>query len=139
MIPLYGCQAVGGKIYSLDDPTVVKDGADSAGNGGTAFQPYIISTKLANQLDMGYNKLRRFQQRLSHSGACTLIVTGIRDGQQSGSPATRTLAISDVGIVTAPLNDPGSDFALKIVLSSYDAAVTLGTSKAFVVPKREWR
>lgn len=139
MIPIFGCQAGGGKIYSLDDPTVVTDGADSAGVGGSTFAPYIVSTFLANQFDMGYNKLRRFQQRLSHNGTCTVQLTGIRDGQQSGQPSTQGLAISDVGLVTAPLNDAGSTFQIKIALTAFSAAVTLGASKAFVVPKREWR
>lgn len=139
MIPLYGCQAGGGKIYSLDDPSVVKDGASVAGSGGSVYQPYFVTTKLGNQFDMGYNKLRRFQQHLEHAGSCTLVLTAVRDGAETGVPITRTLPAGAMGLVTAPMNATGSSFQIKLVLSAFSAEVTLGTADAFVIPKREWR
>jgi hypothetical protein len=139
VIPLYGMQAVGGKVYSLDDQSVVKDATDAAGVGGTAFNPFIVSTPFAIQADLGYNRLRRFLQRIAHGGACTLTVTGIRDGQDSGVSIVRPLTVSDIGIVNVPLGDSGSDFQLRIELSAYDAETALGNSQVFIVPKRRFR
>src|SRR6266851_9033489 len=129
MIPLYGCIAGSGKIYSLDDPLVVKDIAALDGSGGTAFVPYLISTPFGIQFDLGYNRLRRFQQRIAHSGAVSVKITGVRDGQESGLPVTRALTIADIGVVNAPLGDAGSDFQIKLELSAYDAPAALGNSE----------
>lgn len=139
MIPLFGCQAAGGKIYSLDDQTVVKDGAALDGTGGTAFSPYFVSSPFGIAFDLGYNKLRRFLQRVAHAGGLTLTVTGVRDGQESGVSVVRTITVADIGIVNVPLNDAGSDFQIKVVLSAYDAEVAFGNSQAFIVPKRRFR
>lgn len=139
MIPFYGCIAGTGKIYSLDDPLVVKDVTALDGSGGVAFSPYLISTPLGIQFDLGYNRLRRFLQRLAHGGAVTTKITGIRDGQESGLPVTRALTVSDIGIINAPLGDAGSDFQIKLELSAYDASVALGNSDVYVVGKRRFR
>jgi len=139
VIPLYGFQAVGGKVYSLDDPAVVKDGAALDGTGGTSYTPFVICTPLAIQSDLGYNRLRRLLQRVAHAGSCTLVVTGLRDGVESGVQITRTLGVGDIGVVNVPLGDAGSDFQLKIVLSAFSAETALGNSQVFIVPKRRFR
>lgn len=139
MIPLYAMQAVGGKVYSLDDLLVVKDGAALDGSGGTAFAPFILSQPFAIQADLGYNKLRRFLQRVAHAGACTLTVVGVKDGQESAVAIVRSLTTADIGIVNVPLGESGSDFQLKITLSGFTAETALGNSQVFIVPKRRFR
>lgn len=139
MIPLYGCAAGSGKIFSLDDTSVVKDGAALDGTGGAAYVPFLLTTPFGIQADLGYNKLRRFLQRITHAGAVTVKVTGVKDGQESGLPITRPLTVADIGIINAPLNDAGSDFQLKIELSGFDATAALGNSQVFIVPKRRFR
>lgn len=139
MIPLYGLQAGGGKVYSLDDPGVVKDGCALDGSGGTAFTPFILTQPFAVHADLGYNKLRRFLQRVAHAGACTFIVTGVKDGRESTVAVVRPLTANDVGIINVPLGESGSDFQLKIVLTGFDAETALGNSQVFIVPKRRFR
>lgn len=136
MISLYGAVAGTGQVVSLDDSSVVKDLANLDGSGGVAFVPYLITTPLGIQFDLGYNKLRRFLQRLAHAGAVTVKVTGVRDGQESGQPILRVVTLSNVGIVNAPLNDAASDFELKLEVVAFDAPVALGNSEVYVVSKR---
>lgn len=135
MIPLYAAIAGTGKIYSLDDPTVVKDGAALNGSGGTAFVPYAISTSLNVRFALGMNRVRRFMQRVAHDGPATVRVTVIRDGRES-VPITRALGIGDAGVVNAPLADGGSDLQIKLELTAYDAPVAFGDSEAYVVNRR---
>lgn len=139
MIPLYVCESGGARILSLDDPAVVKDGATLAGAGGTAFVPFFTSTMFGVQFDLGYNKLRRFAQRLAHDGTASLDITGIRDEQESGVTVSRDVALSDVGIVNAALNDAGSDFQIKVEVTAYSARVAFGNAEAHVVNRRSMR
>jgi len=139
MIPLYGFQAGAGKVFSLDDPGVVRDFAALDGTGGTAFTPFILTQPFAVHADLGYNKLRRFLQRIAHAGACTFRVTGVKDGRESTVKVVRPLTINDVGIINVPLAESGSDFQLKIELTSFDAETALGNSQVFIVPKRSYR
>lgn len=139
MIPLYGFQAGGGKVYSLDDQTVVKDGAALDGSGGTAVVPFFVSAPLGVQFTMGYNKLRRLMQRLAKLGTVSIRTTGIRDGLSSATAVSRTLGLSDIGIINVPLNDAASDFQVKVEVMSYTAEVAFGDSEVYVVPKREFR
>lgn len=138
-IPLFGLQAGGGKVYSLDDPGVVKDGAALDGSGGTAYAPFLVSQPFAIQADLGYNRLRRFLQRVAHAGSCTLTVVGLRDGQESAVAIVRTLTTADIGVVNVPLGEAGSDFQLKITVSAFTAETALGNSQVFIVPKRRFR
>lgn len=139
MIPLYGCIAGSGKICSLDDPTVVKDLAALAGTGGVAFIPYLISTPLSISSNLGYSRLRRFLQRLTHGATITLKITGIRDGRESGLPVTREISLSNVGLLNAPFNDQGSDFQIKLEVIDYTKPVALGNSEVYVVQHRSSR
>lgn len=134
MIPLYGGQAGGGKIYSLDDPNVVTDGAALDGTGGTAFVPFLVSTSLLGALTLGFNALRRFFQRVAHDGTATFRFTPFRDGQQSGTGISRTVLLSDPGPINVPLNEPGSDFHMKIEVLTYSAPVALGDAGFIIVP-----
>ena len=43
-LPLYGMEAHGGQIITMDDESVMNDQADDAGAGGSAIVPYIVSS-----------------------------------------------------------------------------------------------
>ena len=139
MIPLYAGQAVGGKVFSLDDPAVVKDGTTLGGGGGTAYVPFMVSQPFSIPHDLGYNRLRRFLLRVAHAGTCTFKVTALRDEQLSSVAITRALGISDVGIINVPLGDTGSDLQLKIELTAFSAETALGNSQIYIVPRRRFR
>jgi hypothetical protein len=138
MIPLYGFQAVGGKIYQLDDPSVVKDGCAADGTGGTAFVPFYTTRELRLTIS-GYVKLRRLIQKVDHAGgSATLQLTAIRDGGD-GTVISRTLGPSDPSSASFPLNDPGSDLQVKVELTSYDVPVAFSDAEFYAVVRRQFR
>ena len=138
MIPFYAFEAVGARIFSLDDPAVVKDSAALDGTGGTAFVPFYVTSEIRVANGSGWNKLRRIMQRLAHDGTLTARVTGIRDGGE-GSMVTRTLAIGAAGFLNVPMNEGGSGFQFKVELTAYSAKVAFSGADVYVVAKRAFR
>jgi hypothetical protein len=138
MIPFYGFQAVGGKIFSLDDPAVVKDSAALDGTGGTAFVPFYVTNSLRLGRLAAYYKLRRLVQQVAHTGAVTVRFTAIRDGGES-TVISRTLGVGEAPLMIVPLNDPGSDFQVKVEVTSYDAAVQFSGAEFYPVERRAFR
>ena len=138
-LPLYGVEANSGQIISLDDEAVVNDQAALAGTGGSAITPYILSTIFDRGLDGGYSKFRRNVQHVHTDGGVTVTTTPWRDQQESGNAITDTLATGANPIVTAPLNETGTNFQVKVAVSSYTAAVELGKGQQYVVPRRSLR
>ena len=67
MIPIYVVTQSGGKIVSLDDPVTVNDLAAVDGTGGTAIQPFLLSTPFPLKRTLGYYDFRKFRQRLDAS------------------------------------------------------------------------
>lgn len=135
-IPLYGVQAQGPHIYSLDDQGVVTDGADLDGSGGVAYVCTMITVPFAAS---AYARLRRLVQSVPHDGAATVTFTPWRDLQETGQAIVRPLAISDNHIVTVPLSATGSEFQIAVEVSAFDAAAELGTGEVTVVSRRTQR
>ena len=138
-LPLYGCEAHGGNVISLDDESVVKDQASLAGSGGNAYTAFALSTIFDVGLDGGYSRLRRAVQHVHADGACTVVVTPYRDQQESGATISRTLTTGSNPIVDAPLNETGTNFQVKVALSSFDAAAELGKALQYIIPHRSVR
>lgn len=138
-IPFYAVEAHGGRVFTLDDEAVVADQAALAGTGGSAYSAYVLSTIFDTGRDGGYSTLRRAVQHVHADGAVTVVTTPYRDELESGSTVSRTLAIGDNPIVTAPLQEGGTNFQVKHTLSSFDAAVELGKALQYVVPRRTAR
>lgn len=138
-IPLFGAQAHGGKIISLDDQSVVKDRAALAGTGGSSYAPYVLSTLVVGRDLGGYARLRRLVQRVPHDGGVVVKVTPWRDGADTGRTITRTLVAADNPTVVAPLSETGSAFQVKIELSSFDAPASLGSGALTINPRRVTR
>lgn len=134
MIPLYGAMAHGGKIISLDDPSVVKDGAALNGSGGSAYAPYIVPAPIG--AGGGWATLRRADLRVAHDGAVTVTVTPRKDGQDTGNIITRVLSVSDQPEVEVPFFEGGSEFHMTIALSAFTAPAALGPATIWVVPRR---
>lgn len=139
MIPLYGVQAHGGKIISLDDPAVVKDLAAADGSGGNAYVGYVLSTQLPGSVPGGYSRFRRLQQRVPHDGGVTVTITPWRDGQDTGQEIERELEVADNPVVIAHVSVTGSDFQVKIALSDFDAPAALGEAAVTIIPRRSER
>lgn len=138
-IPFYFGQAHGGKLLSLDDQSVWRDGAALNGSGGTAYTAKLRSTSLSSALSLGWNVLRRFAQRLVHLSSVTVKMRAYRDERDSGQEITRSLGVSDVGIVTAPFKASGSAVAVEVEVSGFNAEVQLGDAGVWIVPKRSSR
>ena len=135
-IPLYGVEAHGGRIVTLDDDAVEQDLANSSGVGGNDYDCYVISTPFVGE---GWGTFRRAVQHVHHDGAVTVETTPIRDEQETGQTITDSLAIGDNYVVTAPLLVSGSSFAVKVALSDFDAPAELGRAEQWVVPRRRER
>ena len=138
-LPLYGVEAEGGRIVRLDDESVMNDLTALAGTGGNAVSPYVLSSVFDQGLDGGYAKFRRAVQHVHTLGGVTVVTTPYRDQQESGNTITDTLATGASPIVAAPINETGTNFQVKVTLSSYDAATELGKALQYVVPKRSLR
>lgn len=138
-IPLYAAQAHGGKIYSLDDQSVVKDLAALAGTGGNAYAPYLVTAAIAPMGVGGFAKLRKIVQRVPHDGAVTVAVRPYRDGSDTGQTISRTLASNDNPTVTAPVASTGSTFQFRFDLSTFSAVAALGAGEYGAEPKRSGR
>ena len=138
-LPLYGVEAEGGRIVRLDDESVMNDLTALNGSGGTAVAPYVLSTIFDRGLDGGYAKFRRNVQHVHTDGGVTVVTTPYRDQQESGNTITDTLAVGASPIVTAPIDESGTNFQVKVAVSSYTAAVELGKAQQYVVPRRSVR
>lgn len=135
-IPIFAAQAQGGKILSLDDQAVVKDLANLDGTGGTAYTCFMRTTPFQSS---GYAHLRRLIQSIPHDGAVTVTVTPWRDDLETGQTITRTLAGGDTTELTFPLSVTGSQFHVKLSLSGFDAAASVGRGELTVMPRRSQR
>jgi len=138
-IPLYGTEAEGGRIVQLDDESVMNDLAALAGTGGSAIVPFVRSTIFDGGLDGGYSKFRRNVQHVHSAGGVTVVTTPYRDQQESGNTITDTLAVGASPVVVAPISETGTNFQVKVAVSSYTAAVELGKGQQHIVPRRTKR
>jgi hypothetical protein len=138
MIPLYGVEAHGGRIITMDDEAVVKDLADADGSGGTAYAPFLTSTPFDAGVG-GWSTLRRVVQHVHPDGAVSIDITPIRDQNESGQVISRDIATGENFVVTAPMQATGTTFSVKITLSDFDAAAELGKAEQWVVPRRSGR
>lgn len=136
-IPLYIVEAGGGQILTLDDPTVVMDGAAIGGTGGSAYIPSFRST--AFEAGSQYGRLRRLFQRVKREGTATLTFVPWRDGNESGPTITRTLALGDSNHVTVPLATDGSEFKIAVSVTAFSAPVELGGGSFLLIPRRSQR
>ena len=137
-LPLYAVEAHGGQVITLDDESVVKDQTSLAGSGGTAYVAFVLST-IFDLLAGGYSTFRRSVQHVHADGAVTVDITPYRDQQESGSSITRVLAVGDNPVVVAPHFESGTNFQVKVALSSFDAAAELGKAEQYVAPRRSIR
>lgn len=135
-IPLYGAQAHGGKLVSLDDQAVVADLAALDGSGGSAYTGRFRSTPFGG---LGWSTLRRFVQRVTQLGSATVKVTAFRDGQQTAQTITRALAVGAPGVVTAPLAARGSAFQVEVEVSAFSDEVQFGDAEMTPVVRRTQR
>ena len=137
-IPFYACRAEGPNIITLDDEAVQTDLAAENGTGGNAYIAFVTST-IFDVVDGGYSTFRRAVQHVHADGAVTVKITPFRDENETGNTITRTLAIGANPIVTAPIAESGTNFQVKVALSSFSAAAELGKALQYVVPRRTAR
>lgn len=137
-IPIYGAEAHGGRIISLDDETVQHDLADDEGSGGNDYDPYMVSTPFDAGIG-GWSTFRRATQHVHVNGAVTVAISPYRDELETGQSISRSLTTMDNFVVAAPLKAGGTTFQLKVTLSDFDAAVELGKSEQWLVPRRRSR
>lgn len=136
MIGLYGAQAHGGNIISLDDQSVERDLADADGSGGNAYTSYVRSQPF---MGAAWSTLRRLFQRVIHEGDVTITGTPIRDEQESVQTIERELAIGGDTWVTIPMAEHGTVFQVQVGVSDFDAPVEIGAGEVAIVPRRASR
>lgn len=137
-IPIYGAEAHGGRIITLDDEAVVKDLANASGVGGNDYEPFVVPTPFDAGIG-GWSTFRRATQHVHAEGNVTVEMTPIRDEQDTGQTITRTLSTGDDFMVGAPFKVGGTTFQLRIVLKDFDSAAELGKSEQWIVPRRRVR
>lgn len=139
MIPIYAVTQTGGQIISFDDPATVNDFAAANGTGGTAFQPYIVSTPFPLKRTLGYYDFRKFRQRVDAPSALTITVSPWRDGTPTGQQLARTFAVTAVDVTSTSLWVTGSDFQVQVTFSAYSRPFEVGNASASFVPRRHSR
>lgn len=138
-IPVYAVSQVGGKIYSLDDPTTVNDLTAADGTGGISISPFLLSTMFRLKRTLGWYDFRKFRQRVDAPSAVTIMVTPWRDGTDTGQILSRTFGVSQVDVTNTALWVSGSDFQVKVAFSGYTRAFEVGNASATFVPRRHSR
>ena len=103
------------------------------------FTPYLVSAPLRAGTPQGWNRLRRFSQRLAHEGTVTLTLTALRDGSEVSPALTRTRALGEVGPVDGGFAATGTTFQVKIAVTAFSARVVLSDAVAWVVAHRSTR
>jgi hypothetical protein len=96
---------------------------------------YVVNTVNVGP-ELGWGRLRRIALNLDHGDACTVQVTPLVDGRESGAVISRTLALGAVGVLTIPCAESGTGFAYKVSVTSYSSPVAFSNSEVYVVPKR---
>ena len=129
-LPLYGVEAGGGKVFSLDDEAVVQD-------QGVGITAYILSSIF--DLGDGYAKLRRLVQHVHVDDTVSLQVTPYRDEVDTGNSITTSLAVGDSPIVVTPLNESGTNFQVKVAFIGLRSATEIGKAEISVIPRRTQR
>lgn len=135
-ISIFGAQAEGGQLISLDDQSVVKDLASSAGVGGNTFTCFLLSALTGLETVGRFAKLRRMIQRVTHDGAVTVAVTPWRNGEDTGQTITRVLTSLSRPLIVVPLAATGDAFQFRIVVSGFDAAAALGSAEFTLIERR---
>ena len=135
-IPLFACQAHGGKIFSMDDRFVYRDSASLAGAGGISYVPYILSARFRGPAASGHGKLRRVVQRVYKESQCVVSVRAYREGLDTGVTLPRALTVDIGPLVTFPMNTFGTEFQILLDASSFDAEIELGSGEIWVVPRQ---
>lgn len=135
-IPLYGAQAHGGKLISLDDPAVVKDLADADGTGGNDYEPYFVTGPIP-VLPLGsFGRLREWVQSVPREGSAVLALTAWVDGMATGQTITRTLALGGAQFETARFAVGGTYFQMHVAHSDFTAPASVGASRVGIVRRR---
>ncbi len=138
-IPLYACQAHGGKIVQLDDPGVTRDFAALNATGGVSYRCFLLSARFKGPQVAGYGKFRRFVQRVYQRSACVLTLASWRDGRETGQVIQRAMKLDTPPLVTFPVSVLATEFQVLLEVSGFDAPVALGSGEIWIVPHRKGR
>jgi hypothetical protein len=136
-IPLYACQAHGGKIVQVDDPGVSRDLAALDGAGGLVYRCFVFSARFKGAALAGYGKFRRLVQRVYLRSGCVVTLTPWRDGQETALAVSRVLAIDHPSLVIFPTSVLATEFQVRLEVSVFDAPVALGSGEVWIVPQRK--
>lgn len=135
MIRLFGCNAGGNTILSLDDATLDTD-------RGQDFRAWLLTAAFDTGPASGWATLRRFVQAVTTGGTLTLVVTPSGDGAEFGDQAT-THSLSAVQgtehLTETPLAVPGTRFQLLVEITAHTGLAELGESDQWFVVRRTGR
>jgi hypothetical protein len=134
-IPLYACQAHGGKIIQIDDPAVVRDFASIDTSGGVRYFARLLSTRFKGPVRAGYATLRRLVQRVFIRSTAVVVVTPWDDGQETTQTISRVLDLGHPSLVIFPLSRLATEFQLDIKVTTFDQPVGLGSGEIWIVPQ----
>lgn len=135
MIRLYGCNASGASILSIDDTTLDDDqGAD--------FTAWLRTAPFDAGLATGWSTLREFAQVVSTAGSVTLEVTPVGDGSEYTDQKQTHSIVSTDGeeqLTESPLFVPGTRFQVKVAVTAHEGRTELGEADQLFIPRRSGR
>jgi hypothetical protein len=132
VIPLFGCNASGANIFSLDDPAVYQDqGAD--------FTASFLSVAVTPQPPEGESKLRRAVQNVAIGTSATVKITPIADTNENVDDA-QTFTLSSIvdgasPTIEAKTANQGSRFQVKTEVTAHVGLCELGEAEQWTVTK----
>lgn len=135
MILLYGANATGATILSLDDPEVPTD-------QGAEFEARLKSATFDTGPAAGFATFRRATQAVAVEGTATVTISVDGDGGNVSTQdyaETLDAAEGPEQLIEAPYDIGGTRFSVSVVVSAHDAAVELGEADQLFVKRRGTR
>jgi hypothetical protein len=135
MIRLYGCNAAGANILSIDDTALDTD-------QGAAFTASLRTAPFDAGLATGWSTLREFAQVVSVAGTATVTVTPLGDGAEYTDQAQThalTAAAGEDQLTESPLFVPATRFQAQVAVTAHSGRTELGEADQVFIPRRSGR
>jgi hypothetical protein len=135
MIRLYGCNASGASLLSIDDTSLDTD-------QGSDFTAMLRTAPFDAGLATGWSTLREFAQVVSVGGSATMVVTPLGDGAEYTDQAQTHSLSATAGedqLTESPLFVPATRFQVQVAVTAHSGRTELGEADQVFIPRRSGR
>lgn len=132
-IALYGFPSGTNTVLRLDNPSLVED------EGSAIPTPFFTTGDIDLGPAGGEGRLRRIVQALTLGGDATVVVTPVANGSEVSSQADTFALLAANGPEQRVESFPASmatRHAMKLEVTAFDGAVSVGEADLFVIPRR---